>query len=405
MKISLGPHILVLAGALLFSAACLTEPYDQRRVPNRRSTISIAGYLNAGNQDVGIEAYNYSTGQFDNVRTVRTQSRSVYRADNTNFHPYNSSVSLSDDYWTAGYNGHEARLRARYGRYTLASVKRNWISCWGAQGESIAGFANHCTADGTPTARVQTSDYCPEDGRSEISSARAYIYYSGKSDIEVTLSIRGPHSYPAVKLVRGGVEFLSMSSHCRRVSGNGGAGVSSYLCRRSDPWSDCTLTELASWPSARLHVSYTTPGVCGGETNYERQLLLGSRACDADDLPPPPPMSAPDLRVNLGHFDGRNAPVTICNQGNRAVTTTNFSLEVNASSLVTPNEVSLQSYLPVGGLAAGQCHSIGELLAHGWGGAGGEAIPSAWVEVCVDSDNEVVELNEFNNCSRRNRTP
>ncbi|PZR18724.1 MAG: hypothetical protein DI536_02270 [Archangium gephyra] len=408
---------------VLLTTGCMVSPYDGQRFATTSTAVPFNGWHLMADSGVTLEAFNPATGAFEPFASARSSS-TVDTAASTvmddDLYKWETSQVVPARFWTPGaVRGSRARVKATTMagsmRFNLTSVERNWGACAGSV-DGVGGFARECQSDHNPEAWILTSDYCNEGPLPQFGFHEPRASFSLTCN-DFSISVSGLSvSYPNPEMRFAWRGREEVRTNCRMVVGDRGGyaqcwglvGAGRFFRNRAEIFEAARAGDLMVSFRARTGAgtSCEAPSAWTSlpvsiNTSYFRGCPTPPPDPEPEPEPMPTPAMGPDLVVRIASQDGFWAPTSVCNQGRTSVMTNRFFMSVRGSAMASTNEVSMESYLPLGGLAPGQCWSVGDVYIAGWGGAGGSAIPSSSVTMCIDTRGQIAEGDEFNNCSTR----
>lgn len=149
--------------ALLTLSACMMGPFDEKRVPDRTSTIQFWGGHLAPNAGVTIEAFDPVAKSWDAIgNTTSSQFQFPVLGGATKLHYWGTGLVVASKYWErAGVsdgNDYRAKVRANSGGIKHISVLEDAGSC-SLKSSSVQNFINECSSPDSPIATVHA--LCP----------------------------------------------------------------------------------------------------------------------------------------------------------------------------------------------------------------------------------------------------
>lgn len=153
------PRLLLPLGLSCATVGCITQPHDRKVVTDVGTPIAVAGFAEAPDQEVDVQAWDYDAAAFVQIATPQSGTNVTATVWGTDFFAYSTSVTLDPEHWDRLGNGYEAQLRASVPGYHFGTLRSDWIACLSANLGSATDFVENCVSENLPRAFVYTDDY------------------------------------------------------------------------------------------------------------------------------------------------------------------------------------------------------------------------------------------------------
>ncbi len=118
--------IFGLIAATALSSACVISPLDNSEQVN---PITVSGYAGGPGAIVRIQAYNYTTLEWDDIATTSTSRGAANYGQSFLLYDYSTTVTVADEYWQLGCGSEQARMRALDRGQVLRSFNSDGMDC------------------------------------------------------------------------------------------------------------------------------------------------------------------------------------------------------------------------------------------------------------------------------------
>ena len=148
---------------LVVLAGCTVFPFDGARVDDQDDPIDFEGYHWKPGVDVDVQAFNWSTDNYETITTATTNTTAAFTFSDGPVYKWSVSQALDTAHWEDAWRGQHARIRTVGAAGTFGTDfdfgRRRWMSCLN-ENNTRRGFYDNCASDGSPDARVLSPDYC-----------------------------------------------------------------------------------------------------------------------------------------------------------------------------------------------------------------------------------------------------
>ncbi len=174
---------LLLTNCIVFTASCMTRPFDGQKIDSRDATVDFGGFATSGVEELTVLAQDPTTGDYEEIARAEPVPAGVPAWGDT-WHPWSVRERIPDRFWRPAQSGFFARIYAKTDSgLTALQLGEGSNDCIGRNAAgSLVDVVNDCMGLSNVIS-VCTNDYVAAGSRRGECRKRTIDLLSGRQTV------------------------------------------------------------------------------------------------------------------------------------------------------------------------------------------------------------------------------